>query len=216
MKMYFSRKRACLVAFATWVLSITISQAQDQEATGGTRTEANRTIANEVPEDIKSIARGRSLFSEHCTVCHQVGKQIIGPALASVHNRRPVDWLVKFIQNSQQVIIDEEDEYAQYLYGQYEQQVMPNFEFLSREDILDILAYIRAESIGSTTSGVSSGTEVTVEAAQQSVPSQDGPTDVAGGEGSSRTLVTILSVAVLVLLAAVIFLAVRGRSNTTA
>ncbi len=172
------------------------------------------TTNNEVPEDVQSIKRGQALFAQHCTVCHQVGKQVIGPALASVHNRRPIDWLVRFIQNSQQVILDEEDEYAQYLYAQYEEQVMPNFEFLSQDDVLDILAYVRAESIGSTTSGVSSGSERTVAAAQDDVTNTDAEL-ITNSEGS-QTIVTILSVIVLILLGAVIFLAVRGRTPRSA
>ena len=147
--------KAYLLIVSTMV-SLTMSvQAQDDQGHTSGETSLTGTPSNEVPDDSESVTQGRSLFGQHCTVCHAVGKQIIGPALASVQNRRPIDWLVGFIQNSQHVIIDQEDEYAQYLYQQYEQQVMPNFEFLSRDEILDILAYIQVES-SSTTAGVSS------------------------------------------------------------
>ncbi len=138
-------------------LSVT-SWAQTQQEDVEAATNPAGQVADEIPDDAQSITEGQTLFSQHCNVCHGVGKQIIGPALASVHNRRPIDWLVRFIQNSQHVIIDEEDEYAQHLYNQYNQQVMPNFEFLSRGEILNILAYIKVES-SANTAGVSSVSE---------------------------------------------------------
>ncbi len=171
-------------------------------------------MADEIPEDAQSITEGQTLFSQHCNVCHGVGQQIIGPALASVHNRRPIDWLVRFIQNSQHVIIDEEDEYAQHLYEQYNQQVMPNFEFLSRGEILNILAYIKVES-SSNTAGVSSVSET------KSNITEDAPSDeavanpVPGPDGGGTSITTIVLVgAVLLLLLVVIVLATRGRTKT--
>lgn len=161
----------------------------------------------QVPDDPKSIVEGRSLFGQHCTVCHAVDKQIIGPALASVHNRRPVDWLVRFIQNSQHVIIDQEDEYAQHLYQQYEQQVMPNFEFLSRDEILSILAYIKAES----TTGVSNINEPPTQKAQS--PTEQA-TSVDTGVDSMSPLVMMLMGIILLLIMIIVVSAVRNRTKS--
>ncbi len=188
----------------------TTTWAQTQQENVEAATNPAGAVADEIPEDAQSIIEGQTLFGQHCSVCHAVGKQIIGPALASVHNRQPIDWLVRFIQNSQHVIIDEEDEYAQHLYEQYNQQVMPNFEFLSRGEILNILAYIKVES-SSTSAGVSGVSET------QANLTQDAPSDKAianpSPEGTSITTIVLVG-AVLLLLLVVILLAARGRTKT--
>ena len=184
-----------------------------QETTG----DASGTATNQVPDDPESITEGQSLFGQHCTVCHAVGKQVIGPALASVQNRRPIDWLVKFIQNSQHVIIDEEDEYAQYLYQQYEKQVMPNFEFLSRGEILNILAYIQVES-SSATSGVSSNNAVQADMAQNNAVDESEASSTVGAtpETGTSILTIVLVGVILVLMVIIIVLAARNRAKTNA
>lgn len=110
-------------------------------------------VPDEIPVTAQTVAKGRALFGQHCNVCHMVEKQLIGPALASVHNRRPIPWLLTFIKNSQYVITETDDEYAQHLFEQYNGQIMPNFEFLSDEDVYNILAYIKAESVSTTATG---------------------------------------------------------------
>lgn len=197
-----------LLSTAGWSQS-NVGTSADSAKRGGEAT-------NEVPDDAGSITAGQSLFGQHCTVCHAVGKQVIGPALASVHNRRPIDWLVNFIQNSQHVIINEEDEYAQYLYEQYDRQVMPNFEFLSRGEILDILAYIRVES-ASTTAGVSSISETQAEMAEDG-PADESVTNTALGpeRGGTNTLTIVLVTIILVLMLVIIVLATRQRTKTNA
>ncbi len=196
------------LSIATW--------AQSQEENVEAATNPAGQVADEIPDDAQSITEGQTLFGQHCNVCHGVGQQIIGPALASVHNRRPIDWLVRFIQNSQHVIINEEDEYAQHLYAQYNQQVMPNFEFLSRGEILNILAYIKVES-SAMTAGVSSvsGTQANV---AEDAPSDEAVANSSLGPDRGGTSITtmVLVGAVLLLLLVVIVLAARGRTKTKA
>ena len=205
-----------LAILSVSLLLATAGWAQDQ-ATTAQETQPTGEATNDVPDDSESIAEGRSLFGQHCTVCHAVGKQIIGPALASVQNRRPIDWLVGFIQNSQHVIIDQEDEYAQYLYQQYEQQVMPNFEFLSRDEILDILAYIQVES-SSTTAGVSSLPETQAEMAQDGPDEESVANSAIGATPGNTTspLTMILVGVILVLMVIIVVLATRNRTKTSA
>lgn len=106
-----------------------------------------------IPTDEETVARGRELFGQHCNVCHGIEKQIIGPALASIHQRRPLAWTISFVKNSQRMIHEEEDEYAQQIFKQYNQQVMPPFEYLSNDDIVAVIAYIKSESEASTAYG---------------------------------------------------------------
>lgn len=103
--------------------------------------------ASEIPSDEESITRGRELFIQHCDRCHKIGRQEIGPSLASVVDKRPVNWLLKFIQSSQAMIASG-DPYAVHLYRNYSNMVMPDFLELDDSDRLDILAYIKNESIG--------------------------------------------------------------------
>ncbi len=220
MHTFKSRRKATFAYFpliaALLMFSSATLWAQTQQEEVAAATNPAGEVADEIPADAQSITEGQTLFSQHCTVCHGVGQQIIGPALASVHNRRPINWLVRFIQNSQHVIIDEEDEYAQHLYEQYNQQVMPNFEFLSRGEILNILAYIKVES-SSTTAGVSSVSE------SKANITEDAPSDEAvansslGPErgGTSTTTIVLVGV-VLLLLLVVIVMATRGRSKSEA
>ncbi len=103
-------------------------------------------------KDPERIAEGRQLFGAHCAQCHAICNEVIGPALASVHATRPLPWLVNFIQNSQ-AVIQSGDEYAVFIYNQYNRSVMPAMEFLTENEIRSILAYIQYESSPTTARG---------------------------------------------------------------
>jgi len=91
------------------------------------------------------IAAGETLFRNNCLVCHAIHEQKVGPALADVHNRRPVDWIKSFIKNSQKVI-QSGDEYAVNLYNEYNQTLMTSFDF-SDEELNSVIEYIKDETI---------------------------------------------------------------------
>ena len=46
-----------------------------------------------IPVDSDIIGQGQTLFKNNCAVCHAVHEQVVGPALAGVHERRPLPWL---------------------------------------------------------------------------------------------------------------------------
>lgn len=95
-----------------------------------------------VPTDEAIIAKGEQLFSEWaCNTCHRVDQKLVGPALAGVYDRRSLDWIYAFIQNSQKVIASG-DAQAVALYNEYNQLQMPAHD-LANEDILAIMAYVR-------------------------------------------------------------------------
>lgn len=95
-----------------------------------------------VPTDEAIIAKGEQLFSEWaCNTCHKVDQKLVGPALAGVYDRRSIDWIYAFVQNSQKVIASG-DAQAVALYNEYNQLQMPAHD-LSNEDILAIMAYVR-------------------------------------------------------------------------
>jgi len=95
-----------------------------------------------VPTDAETIAKGEQLFNEWaCNTCHRVDQKLVGPALQGVYDRRSLDWIYAFIQNSQKVIASG-DAQAVALYNEYNQLQMPSHD-LEDEQILAILAYVR-------------------------------------------------------------------------
>lgn len=141
-------------------------------------TEADTTVAateetatadasgGEIPTDAARIGAGEELFKGNCASCHKIDQKLVGPALEDVYNRAPsIDWIVSFIQNSQKVIATG-DEYAVNLYNEYNQTQMTAFPTFSREDILNILGYIKQEAEAKTAAtpvaGGGDGTDVTV------------------------------------------------------
>ncbi len=102
--------------------------------------------AQEIPTDEAIIAKGATLFVENqCNTCHNIERKLTGPALKGVTDRRDVPWLLSFIKNSQKVI-QSGDDYAVALYNEYNKTQMPSHEYLSDEEVLSILGWIKAES----------------------------------------------------------------------
>ena len=90
------------------------------------------------------IEDGKSLFTTRCAGCHNVNKLTTGPALGGVEQRHSLDWIVNFIQSSQSVIKNG-DTAAIALFEKFNKLVMPDHKDLTKEDIQQILNYIKAE-----------------------------------------------------------------------
>nr|WP_254089581.1 c-type cytochrome [Dawidia soli] len=92
------------------------------------------------------MSAGESLFNANCKACHRVHQKLVGPALAGVHDRAPsIDWIKAFVKNSSKVIASG-DEYANKLYNEYNKTQMTAFSSFKDEDIMNILAYVKAET----------------------------------------------------------------------
>lgn len=103
--------------------------------------------AQEIPTEPEAIANGESLFNANCKTCHRVHQKLVGPALANVYDRAPsIDWLKRFIKNSAAVIASG-DEYAVNIYNEYNKTQMTAFTGLKDDQIMNILAYIQAETV---------------------------------------------------------------------
>jgi cytochrome c2 len=94
---------------------------------------------------------GKMIFVSRCASCHNVNKQVLGPALAGVGERRTEDWIIQFVHGSQSVIKGG-DKTATDLYEKFNKVTMPDHRDLSTENIKSILAYIKSET--KTTSDV--------------------------------------------------------------
>lgn len=137
----------------------------------------------DVSDSEDAIQAGQALFNANCKTCHKLDQRYTGPALRGVTERRELDWAVNFIINSQ-LVIQSGDATATALYKEYNNIVMPSHEFLSTEDVMNLLSYIeygdKAEA----------ATEVVVE----------GEGAAAGGGIPSEYLTIMLVVLVFVLL----------------
>lgn len=133
-----------------------------------TSTSAQEAADDGYPTDEAIVLAGEKLYKNNCTQCHAINEVVIGPALKNVQERRPKEWLLAWIKNSQKVI-QSGDEYAVALYEEYNKTVMTAYPF-SDDEITSILSYIKVESnkapveavvatteAGSATAGASSG-----------------------------------------------------------
>lgn len=150
-------------------------------------------FSQDIPEDAASITAGTTLFNGNCKSCHKIHAESVGPALAGVYDRAPsIDWIKAWVKNSSKVIASG-DAYAVQVYEKYKKSQMTAFTSFSDEQIMQILAYVKAETV--------KGPEVAA------VPTPG--TGTGGGEGagvSSTYMSVILFGMVLILVLLVIIL----------
>lgn len=94
---------------------------------------------------IPPIDEGKAIFASRCAACHNVNKTLTGPALAGVHERRSIDWIVKFVKSSQS-LVRAGDKDAVALFEKFNKIPMPDHSDLSDDNIKSIVEFIKAES----------------------------------------------------------------------
>ncbi|TVP50976.1 MAG: cytochrome C [Mongoliibacter sp.] len=140
----------------------------------------------DVSDAEEAIAAGKSIFNANCRTCHRLDQKNVGPALRGVTDRHSIDWTKRFIKNSQALIASGDAE-AVAIYNEYNQLAMPAHEFLSDDDLLNLLAYIEYGDKADASASAADGESVEGGA--------------AGGSGvPSEYLTIILGVLVLVLI----------------
>jgi mono/diheme cytochrome c family protein len=87
---------------------------------------------------------GKTIFAARCAACHNVNKVLVGPALGGVDQRRPIDWIVKFVHSSQ-TVVKSGYPYAVALFTKFK-VVMPDHPDLTEDNIKSIVEYIKAEA----------------------------------------------------------------------
>lgn len=87
---------------------------------------------------------GKTIFKKRCSSCHNFKQDLTGPALMDVHTKREEDWIIKFVQSSQEFIASGDQE-AKAIYAKYN-TVMPDHKDLSANDVRNIIAFIGTES----------------------------------------------------------------------
>ncbi len=91
------------------------------------------------------LEEGKAIFAARCAACHNINKVLTGPALAGVHERRSLDWIVNFVHSSQ-TVIKKGDEYAVALYNKFNKIPMPDHKDLTPDNIKNVVEYIKTES----------------------------------------------------------------------
>ncbi len=103
---------------------------------------------------------GEALFQQHCGVCHSItSKDLVGPGMAGVGDRRSEEWLTEWIHNPMKMV-EEGDEQAVEVYEKFNQVPMPGFDYLSDGEISAVVQYIQAAKDApqsATTAGGASG-----------------------------------------------------------
>ncbi len=90
-------------------------------------------------------SEGESLFNDNCTACHQIHTRLVGPKLAGIFERRDSVWIRKAIVHMSKLIASG-DSSAVALFEEYDKQQMPSNEFLSEEEVDQLMGYIKGET----------------------------------------------------------------------
>ncbi|WP_111672047.1 c-type cytochrome [Algoriphagus litoralis] len=138
-----------------------------------------------VPSSDEAIAAGKTVFNANCKQCHKLDQKYTGPALRGATDRESIELVKSFIKNSTAVIESGNAYYAN-LYKEYSNLQMPAHQFLTDDDLNNLLAYIEY------------GDKVDPNASTSTVGGEAGAS--GGGGIPSEYLTIILGVLVLVLL----------------
>jgi mono/diheme cytochrome c family protein len=102
--------------------------------------------AQDISTDPAAISAGEALFNGNCKACHRVKQKLVGPALAGIEDRAPsIDWIKSWVRNPARMIASG-DEYANKIYNEYNKSQMTAFTSYTDEQIMNILAYVKAEA----------------------------------------------------------------------
>lgn len=148
----------------------------------------------------QDITAGEGSFKQICAACHKIGGgRLVGPDLANVDQRRPEEWILKFVKSSQSVV-KSGDKYADSLFQAFNQVVMPDQPSLSDEQIKGIISYIKTKS----STPVSPVTDNTQQTSDQNAGKK---------AGSFFSTTTILLLGLIVIMLLVIFSLARINKN---
>ncbi|TXE12480.1 c-type cytochrome [Algoriphagus aquimarinus] len=134
----------------------------------------------------EAVAAGKAVFNANCKQCHKLDQKYTGPALRGATDRQPAEIVKTFIKNSGAVIASGNAYYAG-LYKDFNNLAMPAHEFLTDDDLNNLLAYIEF------------GDKVDPAAAAATAGVEGGAVAVGGGI-PNEYLTVILGVLVVVLL----------------
>ena len=115
----------------------------------------------------QDIKEGESIFKQSCTACHAVDRDVIGPALKGATERFEIDWLIKWVRNSQ-ALVQAGDPDAVKLFEDHNKMMMPPFPTLSDDNIKNIFAFVDAKTAEANAPASGANGEAGVAGAAQS------------------------------------------------
>ena len=96
------------------------------------------------------VQEGKSIFMTRCAACHNVNKQVIGPALNGIDKKRSTEWIISFVHSSQ-TMVKNGDKDAVALFEQFNKIPMPDHPDLTADQIKNIIEFIKSESKAAVT-----------------------------------------------------------------
>jgi mono/diheme cytochrome c family protein len=97
------------------------------------------------PTDVETLALGKKLFARHCTSCHGIQHDGIGPPLAGVTSAVDRARLVKFVRDPARLIASGDQRFIA-LQTRYKLE-MPAFTGMSDEEVTAILSFVHDQSV---------------------------------------------------------------------
>ena len=88
----------------------------------------------------ENYLRGRLLYATMCSQCHHFDNAVIAPKLLEIEGKRDKEWIYSFIKYPA-AVYNSGDTAALNLINEYK-HMMPNYDFLSKEDIDNILYFV--------------------------------------------------------------------------
>lgn len=89
----------------------------------------------------QDLEKGKVVFTTNCAGCHNMEKNVVGPALQDVIEKQGRDWTEKWILNSTE-LIGTGDVHANEVFNEYNKMAMPAFNYLPKEDFTNLLDYL--------------------------------------------------------------------------
>lgn len=150
----------------------------------------------------QDAAEGETLFKNNCAACHNTSDEVlVGPGLKGISERRPIEWIVKWVHNPQAVIASG-DKYANDLYNKFNKAAMTPYPNFTDAQIKSIVAYVDASNAAPAAP------------AAGAAPAADGsaaPAAQSSGGMLEVLLVGLLIIMVLVLIALLSIVSTLGK-----
>jgi mono/diheme cytochrome c family protein len=152
------------------------------------------------------LAKGESIFNGSCKQCHSVTDEVVvGPGLKGATTRNNLDWLTKWVRNSQAVVASG-DAYGVAIYNKFNKAQMTSFPNLSADDIKAIFAYVDQ-------AGTAVAAPAAAGAAAPAAAADSGPSDLFMIVLVALVVVMLLVLGVLVVVVSLLSKAVSGQAQ---
>ncbi len=129
---------------------------------------AASVVAFQTPVVAQSATQGPEIFQTLCSVCHTIGGgRLVGPDLQGVSERRSEEWIIAFVQHSQELVAAGDPD-AVAISEEYAGIVMPDQQ-LSNEEIRVVIEYIDGASSAEAASTGGAQPDVVEQATEEQI-----------------------------------------------